>query len=90
MTCSEFLLQSFRRSPIADIREWNGLGSIWVYLSDLRINMMNMMMTMMTMMTMMMMMMACTDTSIQINVGSFVKNSKLHLNAFQRSKKNMC
>ena len=29
MTCSEFLLQSFRRSPIADIREWNGLGSIW-------------------------------------------------------------
>ena len=48
-----------------------------------------MMMEMMMMMTMMMMMMmmACTDTSIQINVGSFVKNSKLHLNAFQRSEK---
>ena len=49
--------------------------------SDLRMNMMMMMMMVTEMM------MACTDTSIQINVGSFVKNSKLHLNAFQRSKK---
>ena len=83
MTCSEFLLQSFRRSPIADIREWNGLGSIWAsvrfedeYDDDDDDG-------------------DRDDDGLhryfhKINVGSFVKNSKLLLNAFQRSKKALC